>query len=283
MPACLAGARHARHARRSAPTQLLIVGSLPDIVEDQFRRLFADLGITNASTPCRRAAPRNLPGVGPDTRFLLAQPFLGETALALEAPRRRASARHVPLRRRRHNQLAARRRRRIRRRRGAFRSSHRARAASAPSKRARPSRRAPDRQVASSSCPIRSWKCRWRASCQTNSACRWSKSARPICTARIWPQDLAALPAGTPLSEGQDVDRQLDRVRAARPDLTVCGLGLANPLEGEGLIDQMGDRARLLADPRLRPGRRSCRTLCPAAAPPRHVDGLGDAADRLDI
>ena len=31
------------------------------------------------------------------------------------------------------------------------------------------------------------------------------------------------------------LDRQLDRVRAARPDITVCGLGLANPLEAEGL------------------------------------------------
>jgi len=31
------------------------------------------------------------------------------------------------------------------------------------------------------------------------------------------------------------VDLQLDRCRAARPDLTVCGLGLANPLEAEGL------------------------------------------------
>ncbi len=47
--------------------------------------------------------------------------------------------------------------------------------------------------------------------------------------------DLALLPAGTPLSEGPDVDRQLDRCRASRPDLVVCGLGLANPLEGEGL------------------------------------------------
>ena len=33
----------------------------------------------------------------------------------------------------------------------------------------------------------------------------------------------------------QDVDRQLDRCRAEQPDLVVCGLGLANPLEAEGL------------------------------------------------
>jgi light-independent protochlorophyllide reductase subunit N len=47
--------------------------------------------------------------------------------------------------------------------------------------------------------------------------------------------ELAWLPAGTLISEGQDVERQLDRCRAARPDLVVCGLGLANPLEAEGL------------------------------------------------
>ena len=48
-------------------------------------------------------------------------------------------------------------------------------------------------------------------------------------------EELALLPAGTALSEGQHVDNQLDRCRAARPDITVCGLGLANPLEAEGL------------------------------------------------
>ena len=77
-------------------------------------------------------------------------------------------------------------------------------------------------------------------------------------------QELSRLPAGVRLSEGQDVDKQLDRVRAERPDLTVCGLGLANPLEAEGLstkwaielvfspihgFDQAGDLAELFARP----------------------------------
>ena len=48
-------------------------------------------------------------------------------------------------------------------------------------------------------------------------------------------EELALLPPGTQLSEGQHVERQLDRCRAAQPDITVCGLGLANPLEAEGL------------------------------------------------
>ena len=47
--------------------------------------------------------------------------------------------------------------------------------------------------------------------------------------------ELDLLPADVLLSEGQDVDKQLDRCREARPDITVCGLGLANPLEADGL------------------------------------------------
>jgi light-independent protochlorophyllide reductase subunit N len=60
------------------------------------------------------------------------------------------------------------------------------------------------------------------------------------------------------------VELQLDRVRECRPDLTVCGLGLANPLEAEGLAtkwsielvftpiqgyEQAGDLAEVFARP----------------------------------
>ena len=76
--------------------------------------------------------------------------------------------------------------------------------------------------------------------------------------------DFAMLPADIPVSEGQDVERQLDRCRAARPDLVLCGLGIANPLEAEGFAtkwsielvftpiqgyDQAGDLAELFARP----------------------------------
>jgi len=79
--------------------------------------------------------------------------------------------------------------------------------------------------------------------------------------------ELALLPADTFLSEGQHVENQLDRCRAARPDLVVCGLGLANPLEAEGLTtkwaielvftpihgyDQAADLAELFIRPLLR-------------------------------
>ncbi len=82
--------------------------------------------------------------------------------------------------------------------------------------------------------------------------------------------ELALLPAGVQISEGQHVDNQLDRCRAARPDLTVCGLGLANPLEAEGLAtkwsiellftpvqgyEQAGDLADLFTRPLVRRAR----------------------------
>ena len=71
-------------AAPDAPKSLLVAGALADVVEDQFRRLFAELGIADvAFLPARNAA--NMPSVGPNTRYLLAQPFLTDTARALEA------------------------------------------------------------------------------------------------------------------------------------------------------------------------------------------------------
>ena len=89
----------------------------------------------------------------------------------------------------------------------------------------------------------------------------------PYINRQTWPSELELLPEGPTLSEGQNVDRQLDRCRAARPDLIVCGLGLANPLEAEGFAtkwsieliftpiqgyEQAGDLAELFARPLVR-------------------------------
>jgi len=77
-------------------------------------------------------------------------------------------------------------------------------------------------------------------------------------------EELALLPAETFLSEGQDVERQLDRCREDAPDMVVCGMGLANPLEAEGFttkwsielvftpvqgFEQAADLAELFARP----------------------------------
>jgi light-independent protochlorophyllide reductase subunit N len=84
------------------------------------------------------------------------------------------------------------------------------------------------------------------------------------------------------LSEGQHVEKQLDRCRAQQPDIVVCGLGLANPLEAEGLTtkwaielvfspihgyEQAGDLAELFARPlRRRQLLTAPMTTTPAAA-----------------
>jgi light-independent protochlorophyllide reductase subunit N len=61
-----------------AAPSLLVVGALADIVEDQFARLFVELGLPKVRFLPMRSADA-LPAVGPQTRVLLAQPFLAET------------------------------------------------------------------------------------------------------------------------------------------------------------------------------------------------------------
>jgi light-independent protochlorophyllide reductase subunit N len=215
--------------------QLLVVGALADVVEDQFRRLFDELGIG----PVRFLPPRRsteLPPVGRHTRLLLAQPFLGGTLQAL----RERGAQHLvapfPL--------------------GAEGTTEWLRAAwQAWDVRQRdPTRFAnvvgPRRERAARSLA------RHRLDLQGKRIFFFPDSQLEVPLARFMARELgmslvevgspylhravldaelALLPEGTRLSEGQDVERQLDRCRAARPDLVVCGLGLANPLEAEGI------------------------------------------------
>jgi light-independent protochlorophyllide reductase subunit N len=86
----------------------------------------------------------------------------------------------------------------------------------------------------------------------------------PYLNRELMQRELDLLPDETRVMEGQHVEEQLDRVRAARPDLVVCGMGLANPLEAEGIatkwsielvfspihgIDQAGELAELFSRP----------------------------------
>ncbi|MEO0879759.1 MAG: ferredoxin:protochlorophyllide reductase (ATP-dependent) subunit N, partial [Pseudomonadota bacterium] len=81
--ACLASMVPELPADQSNAPSLMVVGALADIVEDQFRRLFDQLGIGPVRFfPARSAS--DLPPIGPNTRFLLAQPFLADTARLLE-------------------------------------------------------------------------------------------------------------------------------------------------------------------------------------------------------
>jgi light-independent protochlorophyllide reductase subunit N len=241
--------------------ELLIVGTLPDIVEDQFLRLFAELGIGPVQVlPGRRADA--LPRIGPSTRYLLAQPFLGATAMALDdrgAVRidamfpfgvegttdwLRAAAETFDIDPAHFEAVIA---------------APRARAQTAiKHSRGRLDGKSiffmPDSQM---EVPLARFLSNELGMVPV-------EVGTPYLHRRHLARDLAALPAGTQISEGQDVEKQLDRVRAARPDLTVCGLGLANPLEAEGLstkwaielvfspihgFDQAGDLAELFARP----------------------------------
>ncbi|WP_213272116.1 ferredoxin:protochlorophyllide reductase (ATP-dependent) subunit N [Hyphomonas sp.] len=253
-------------AAPEAPS-LLVVGALADVVEDQFARLFEQLGIANVGfLPGRKSG--EMPSVGPNTRFMLAQPWLKDTARALEgrgavhlpapfplgaegttawlkaaadawgiSPARFASVTDMPRAR-------------------ATRSLQRY----LPELSGKSLFCFPDSQI---EIPLARFLSRevGMTLCEVGTPYLHSAHMRP---------ELDLLGPDVQISEGQDVDRQLDRCRAVRPDVSVCGMGLANPLEREGLTtkwsielvftpiqgyDQAGDLAELIARPLMRKGR----------------------------
>ena len=246
---------------------LLVVGALADVVEDQFAAIFREFGIGDVRfLPPRHAS--DMPAVGPNTLFLLAQPFLAETTRALETRGARRLAAPFPLGAEGTTlwlKAAA----------DAFgiASSHfetvvspgRARAQKALARHVeRLSGKSifffPDSQLEISLARFLAREVGMRP----------IEVATPYLHQQLLAQELALLPPDARVSEGPDVDRQLDRCRAARPDLTVCGLGLANPLEAEGLAtkwsiellftpiqgyEQAGDLAELFARPLARRSR----------------------------
>ena len=241
--------------------ELMVVGALPDVVEDQMLSLLSDLGVG----PVTVLPARNIDGnttVGENTVFALTQPFLGETFAALE----RRGARHLPapfpfgdegttawLR-----AIAT-----------EFNVSDEVfdHVTEAPRRRAR-------QAIEQASKPLQGRSVFFFPDSQLEiplarfltRECGMSaiEIGSPYIHDTIHGPDLDLIPAGPEISEGQDVDMQLDRCRAAEPDLTVCGLGLANPLEAEGrptkwaielvftpvhFYEQAGDLASLFARP----------------------------------
>jgi light-independent protochlorophyllide reductase subunit N len=247
--------------------RLMIVGSLADVVEDQFKRLFDQLGIGPVSFfPPRRAA--NLPAVGKGTKLLLAQPFLGETvrslisrgAELLPSPypfgiegttawlRTAAKAWNIP-----DDRFEA----------AIAPAATRAKTGLERYRQVLNGRKAflfPDSQLEIPLARFLSREC----------GMDLVEVGTPYIDRLLMDQEIDLLPKGTAISEGQDVEKQLDRCRMARPDITVCGLGLANPLEAEGMAtkwsielvfsplhgyDQAADLAELFARPFDRRGR----------------------------
>ena len=212
--------------------ELLLVGALPDVVEDQARALLSDLGVG----PIRvLPAPRadGAPGVGPNTVYALMQPFLGDTAAALDRRGARRISAPFPFGEEGTTAwLAA-----IAEEFGVSPKRFRE-VTDAPRARARKAIAKatetlsgksvfflPDSQL---EIPLARFLVR---ECGMEAV----EIAAPYIHRSIAAPDLDLIPDGPRIAEGQDVDRQLDRVRDARPNLTVCGLGLANPLEAEGL------------------------------------------------
>ncbi|MCA2979864.1 MAG: ferredoxin:protochlorophyllide reductase (ATP-dependent) subunit N [Myxococcaceae bacterium] len=261
--ACLASMVPELPQAASTAPELLVVGSLPDVVEDQFQRLFERLSIPVRFFPPRRST--SLPSMGPGTRFLLAQPFLADTARRLEERGATRLAAPFPFGVEGTTawfQAAAR----------AFDVSDdrfaaaiepaaaRAKVALQGAKQRLAGKRIfffPDSQL---EVPLARFLSR-------ELDMQLVEVGTPYLHQEHLSAELALLPPDVTVSEGQDVERQLDRCRAARPDLVVCGLGLANPLETQGLttkwsielvftpvhgFDQAGDLADLFARPLVR-------------------------------
>ena len=212
--------------------RLMVVGTLADIVEDQMRRLLTDMDIKQVDF----FPPRNstaLPEVGPDTVFLLAQPFLPDTSLALEARGAKrlpapfplgvegttawlqaaANAFNVPQETFDNVTRAAR---------------QRAEAALARLRSQLEGKKIfffPDSQL---EIPLARFLHR-------EMGMQLSEIGTPYLHRKLMAEELAMLPPGSRITEGQHVENQLDRCHADAPDLVVCGLGLANPLEAQGL------------------------------------------------
>ncbi|WOJ96437.1 ferredoxin:protochlorophyllide reductase (ATP-dependent) subunit N [Congregibacter brevis] len=256
-----------KHRKDQESPALIIAGTLSDIVEDQFQRMFDALGIGPiAFLPARSGDA--MPRADANTKVLLAQPYLTETAHALKgqgatilnAPfplgaegsllwlKAAADAFGVadtlfdevtaaPLARAR--QAVSYQREKLKGKRIAF---------------------LPDSQL---ELPLARFLAR---ECEMNV----ESITTPFHDPHIMASELELFGDHPDMIEGGDLESRLEHVRELRPDLTVCGMGIANPLEAEGLrskwsielifspiqgFDQAGDLAGLFSRPLTRAAR----------------------------
>ena len=241
--------------------QLLLVGTLADAVEDRLIHLFDRLGIHCVrSLPPRQST--DLPALGPGTTVLLTQPYLTETARLLKDRGAKILKAPFPL--------------------GAEGSrawmaaaaddfqvpSHTVADVLAPLMERAYKALAPHREVLAGKriflLPESQLELPLARFLQRECGMELVEVGTPYLNREQMSEELALLPVGTAVMEGQHVEQQLDRVRSSQPDLVVCGMGLANPLEAEGIttkwsielvfspihgIDQAGDLAELFSRP----------------------------------
>ena len=241
--------------------QLLMVGTLADAVEDRLIHLFGRIGIDSVcSLPPRQST--ELPAVGPGTTVLLTQPYLTTTARLLRDRGARVLTAPFPL--------------------GAEGSRSWMEAAAKdfqinaeqvasvldPLVARAQSALAPHREILNGKriflLPESQLELPLARFLQRECGMELVEVGTPYLNRDQMAEELALLPEGTSVMEGQHVEKQLDRVRATQPDLVVCGMGLANPLEAEGIatkwsielvfspihgIDQAGELAELFSRP----------------------------------
>jgi light-independent protochlorophyllide reductase subunit N len=258
---CLTALVPSLNQRESDQPHLLVVGTLPDIVEDQFRRLFHQLGIDCVEFFPGKSSTE-LPEIGLNTQVVLAQPYLGETLRALQG----RGAHHIPA----PFPLGVA---------GTAAWFYAAAAAfGIPEGRVEEVLQAPRARATRALSALRDELAGRRFAMLPDSQleiplarflaleCGMTpvEVGTPYFDATVMQAEIPLLPAGVSWIEGQDLDPALDRIRSARPDITVCGLGIANPLEAEGLrtkwsiellfspiqgFEQVADLAELFARP----------------------------------
>ena len=257
-------------AHRAGPDQdtahkkLLIVGTLADVVEDQMQRIFKAMGLHGVEFfPGRNS--QHVPEIDESTVYLLAQPFLADTAKRLDARgairlpapyplgvqgtsawfEAAALAMGVDDAVRDQALLAPR---------------QRAQTATAKHRNLLQGKKIfffPDSQL---EIPLARFL-------SNELGMQLTEVGVPYIHRQHMAQELELLAPHTVIMEGQHVERQIDRCEAAHPDLVVCGLGLANPLEAKGYttkwsielvftpiqgFDQAGDLAELFSRPLTR-------------------------------
>ncbi len=241
--------------------KLLLVGTLANNVEDRFKKIFNNIGITDVeSFPPRQST--ELPKIGKNTKVLLTQPYLSDTVRDLEHRGCEIVYAPFPL--------------------GVEGSTKWFLAAADAFK-------IPELKVHEVIAPLAN---RARQALEKHTEILRGKKlfllpesqleislarflhnecdmelievGTPYLNKELMEEELNLLPDDTKIVEGQHVEKQLDRVRASNPDLVVCGMGLANPLEAEGIstkwsiemvfspihgIDQAADLAGLFSRP----------------------------------
>jgi light-independent protochlorophyllide reductase subunit N len=231
--ACLASLVHETPKQVVAEEKnLLVVGCLPDVVEDQFQRLFNELGIGRVSFFPPKNSQQKIE-IHSNTQYLLAQPFLAETARLIEergakrisAPFPfgiegtsawlKAAANQWGVSAQKFDEVTQ----------PKIERAQKALARYLPMLESKRISFFPDSQLEIPLARFLSQECGMKV----------LEIGTPYLHKQHLEAELDLLPENSRIVEGQDVEKQLDRCRADKPDIVVCGLGLANPLEAEGI------------------------------------------------